>query len=419
MATFRLNISPRLRSDGTRNIRIRVTHHRVAKYLSTAHYVESANITKSGKIKDPTVVDAVEETIRKMRRAVNRLGFAADGLTCDELCRYIRKEINQAEFRLPFIEYGEKKIASKKQSTAGTYRVTFAAILRYTGGQDPDISEITVPWLRGFVDFLNKEATDSGRLANGRATSHYPANIRHIMNLAREEFNDEDIGHIAIRNNPFARFKIAKPKLSAHRAISREIVQALIDQPRYENRISAGRGEFDTRNVARDFFLISFCLMGMNAADIYEAKKPKGGILEYERKKTRDRRQDRALMQVKIPDVIIPILKRYKSGSKSPEMFRISAHYSSPETFNRALATGLKRIQDEKGWEHFDFYSARHTWATLAVNECGVDKYTVHAALDHVDKATAVTDIYIARDFKPLWAANEKVIKTLDWTNVK
>lgn len=419
MATFRLNISPRLRSDGTRNVRIRVTHHRVAKYLSTAHYVESANITKSGKIKDESVVDAVDETIRKMRRAVNRLGFAADGLTCDELCRYIKKEIDQAEFRLPFIEYGEKKIANKKPSTASTYRITFAAIRRYTGGQDPDISEITVPWLRGFVDFLNKEAAAAGRPINGRATTHYPSDIRHIFNLAREEFNDEDIGQVRIRHNPFAKFKIGKPKQAAHRDVPREIIQSLIDLPRYENRISEGRGEYDTRNVARDFFLISFCLMGINAADIYEMRKPKDGIVEYERKKTRDRRQDRALIRVKIPEQIKPLLKRYRSTSKSADMFRISSHYSSPETFNHALITGLRRIQEEKGWPRFDFYGARHSWATLAVNECGIDKYTVHAALDHVDKATAVTDIYIARDFRPFWAANEKVLDTFDWSRLE
>lgn len=418
MATFRLNISPRLRSDGTRNVRIRVTHHRVAMYLSTAHYVESANITKSGKIKDESVLDAVDATIKEMRRAVNRLGFAADGLTCDELCRYLKIEIAKKDFRLPFIEYGEKKIEAKKASTAGTYRITFAAIRRYTGGRDPDISEITVAWLRGFVDFLNMEAKAAGRPQNGRATTHYPADIRHIFRLAREEFNDEDIGSIRIKHNPFTKFKVGKPKLGAHRNIPREMIQALIDLPRYENPVAAGRGEFDTRNVARDFFLISFCLMGINAADLYEARKLKGDILEYNRKKTRDRREDRALMRIKVPEQILPLIKRYRSGPKSPDLLRITSHYSSPESFNQALATGLRRIRKEKGWDDFDFYSARHSWATLALNECGIDKYTVHAALTHVDKATAVTDIYIEKDFRLFWAANEKVLELFDWTNI-
>lgn len=418
MATFRLNISPRLRADGTRNVRIRVTHHRAVTYIPTPLYIEAAKITKSGKIRDESIVDSVDDTIKLMRRAVAKLGFAADALTCDELCRYIRKEINREEFRLPFIEYGRGKISSKKKSTAKTYEATFSAILRYTNGHDPDISEITAPWLTGFVDFLNQEAEASGRPRGCRATTHYPADIRHIFNLARQEFNDEDIGSIMIRHNPFGRFKVGKPKVSAHRNIPAEILQQLIDMPRYENKVAAGRGEFDTRNLARDFFLISFCLIGANAADLFEMAKERDGILTYERKKTRDRREDRALMKIKVPDQVRSFIDPYKSSARSSEMFRISSHYSSVETFTNALNTGLHRIQKERGWPKFDFYSARHTWATLALNECGVDKYTVHAALDHVDRATAVTDIYIAKDFRPFWAANDKVLSLFRWPDI-
>lgn len=45
----------------------------------------------------------------------------------------------------------------------------------------------------------------------------------------------------------------------------------------------------------------------------------------------------------------------------------------------------------------FEYYAARHSWATLAVNKVGIDKYTVHAALNHIDEAMRVTDIYIER----------------------
>ena len=47
-----------------------------------------------------------------------------------------------------------------------------------------------------------------------------------------------------------------------------------------------------------------------------------------------------------------------------------------------------------------EYYAARHSWATLAVNKVGIDKYTVHAALNHIDEAMKVTDIYIERDFE-------------------
>ncbi len=58
----------------------------------------------------------------------------------------------------------------------------------------------------------------------------------------------------------------------------------------------------------------------------------------------------------------------------------------------------------------FIFYISRHSWATIALNKVGVDKYTVHAALNHIDEAMKVTDIYIERDFVNENNANAKVI---------
>ena len=59
----------------------------------------------------------------------------------------------------------------------------------------------------------------------------------------------------------------------------------------------------------------------------------------------------------------------------------------------------------------FIFYISRHSWATIAVNKAGIDKYTVHAALNHRDETMRITDIYIERDFKIENDANTRVVK--------
>ena len=41
----------------------------------------------------------------------------------------------------------------------------------------------------------------------------------------------------------------------------------------------------------------------------------------------------------------------------------------------------------------------QHSWVTIALNKVGINKYTVHAVLNHVDESMRVTDIYIERDF--------------------
>ena len=61
--------------------------------------------------------------------------------------------------------------------------------------------------------------------------------------------------------------------------------------------------------------------------------------------------------------------------------------------------------------DDLEYYAARHSWATIALNKCKIDKYTVHAALNHVDENMRVTDIYIERDFVNENKANQKVVK--------
>ena len=43
-------------------------------------------------------------------------------------------------------------------------------------------------------------------------------------------------------------------------------------------------------NLARDVFMLSFCLWGTNAIDLYECTDLKNGRLTYNRAKTKDRR---------------------------------------------------------------------------------------------------------------------------------
>ncbi|QZE15136.1 hypothetical protein K4L44_04710 [Halosquirtibacter laminarini] len=78
--------------------------------------------------------------------------------------------------------------------------------------------------------------------------------------------------------------------------------------------------------------------------------------------------------------------------------------------FNVAINRNMRKIGDMLGIPGLTFYSARHSWATIAANEAGVDKYHVHVALNHVDPMMRVTDIYIKKDWSILDKANRKVI---------
>ena len=69
----------------------------------------------------------------------------------------------------------------------------------------------------------------------------------------------------------------------------------------------------------------------------------------------------------------------------------------------------LRRIREYLGWETLQFYQFRHSMATIARNELGIDKATVDEMLNHVG-GNRIADIYIKKDYKQINIANKKVV---------
>ena len=176
----------------------------------------------------------------------------------------------------------------------------------------------------------------------------------------------------------------------------------------YQNIHKGAKGtcRFD---LAKDCFILSFCMMGINSVDLYNATELRGNRLVYNRTKTKDRRLDKAKMEVIVPDMVLPIIKKYRD-STGKRLFKFYKDYRDHKAFNKAINKGLKEIGEQLGIDDLEYYAARHSWATIALNKCGIDKYTVHAALNHVDESMRVTDIYIERDFVNENKANAKVV---------
>ena len=59
-------------------------------------------------------------------------------------------------------------------------------------------------------------------------------------------------------------------------------------------------------------------------------------------------------------------------------------------------------------WLHLRY--ARHTWATIARNKCGISKDDVDLALNHVDQGLKMADAYIAKDWSLIDKANRVVL---------
>lgn len=177
----------------------------------------------------------------------------------------------------------------------------------------------------------------------------------------------------------------------------------------YQN-IRKGAKQTCRFDLSKDCFILSFCLMGMNSVDLYNATELIGNKIIYYRSKTKDRRLDKAKMVVVVPEMAMPIIEKYRDP-KGERIFNFYRFYRDHKAFNKALNKGLKEIGGLLNIDDLEFYAARHSWATIALNKCKVDKYTVHTSLNHIDESMRVTDIYIERDFVNENKANAKVVK--------
>ena len=73
------------------------------------------------------------------------------------------------------------------------------------------------------------------------------------------------------------------------------------------------------------------------------------------------------------------------------------------------MNTGIKQVWEkvEPGYRA-SLYAFRHSWATIAQNECGATMNDVDFALNH--SINRMAKVYVKIDFTPAWILNEKVI---------
>jgi integrase len=301
-------------------------------------------------------------------------------------------------------DYIQKLKDTGHSGTAVNYNCAINSLVKFAKRETVDVLAMTSKFVQNWIDWIGEQPTPKGK-SGGRAASLYFACLRAMHKRAHKEFNDEERGIIRIPFNPFAKVDVPKPKPTRKRALTMEQLRAIASVERPDT--------WDNKrfNLSCDAFMLSFMLIGMNAADLYDAPASAfdGERITYKRKKTRTRRDDEAEISVKVEPEVIHLVENCRDP-KGERLFRFCRLYSDPGTFNAALNKGLKQVGKALGIEDLEFYAARHSWATIATNEAGIDKYTVHEALNHVDPAMKVTDIYIKKNWSNIDKANRAVL---------
>lgn len=250
--------------------------------------------------------------------------------------------------------------------------------------------KMTVEWMEDFDKFLAKTAPKS----NARAINH--RNIRTVFNYARKR-KKMDIPY------PYDEFKI-KHQETRKLAMTVEQTRQLKDYNVPEKHIEK----------YRDLFMLMIYLRGINAADLFSAKKTQiiNGRLEYHRCKTG------AFCSIKIEPEAQEILNKY---SGKDYLLDIAERYKDTKDYLRKMDKGLKKIgpmayEGKHGKKKYDGLftwlssnAARHTWATLVAYDLGYSIDVASEGLTH-KYGSRTTQIYIMKMQKNVDRANRELI---------
>lgn len=404
------------KSDGTYNVKIRVTHNRQKRHIPTNIFVTAKELTRGLKVKDAAIADQLKKEVERYQHIAATIPqVRAQVMAIDEVVEYINGyEKQHGAFRLDFIQFGEQVVQEMmdcgRVGTGRYYKSALVALKRYLQRDHLDISEVTVKLLEDFCNFIKNEPARPHRVKGERAPSSYLGAVRILHNKAKERYNDEDAGIIRIPLSPFKRFKVPKPPITRKRSITVEQLQAIM-------QVKDGHTVDSRITTARDLFLLSFGLIGMNNVDLYNAVDYDGERITYKRTKTRSRRADEALISIKVEPCVRPLVEKYLDPT-GERVFNFHRRYASYQTMCTNINRGLKLIgaMESVKISDLEFYAARHTWATLARNKANIDKATIHEALNHVDEQMRITDIYIDKDYSQQDEANRRVLELVNFT---
>lgn len=216
-----------------------------------------------------------------------------------------------------------------------------------------------------------------------RAKEQYPVCIRQIFKAAMLEFNGYDNDVMIIKNNPWMVVKIPKADTAEKRAISAEECRKFFSVP-LPPSVMANPLEDLGRDVAR----MIICMGGINTVDLYNMKKRnfRGGKLCYNRAKTQGARRDNAYMEMWVEPMMFALFDKYAAPADDPYFFSFHNRYANYNSFDSNVNSGIKKICKFLGFpkdDQYCVYTFRHTWATIAQNDCDASVSDVAFGLNH------------------------------------
>ncbi len=406
MATFKPCVQKQ-RADGFYTVYIRLTHDRKIGYIKTDKVVSKKDVGKTKEIKDNFVLNYCTRQIMHYTQLLNDKDISNWNV------RDVQKYLETEELDLCFSDYARqhinKQINTGHERTSKNYKLALEHLERYFGTTKVMFSQLTSNNVNKWVDSL---------ASTHRAKEMYPTCMRQVFRAAVAELNDYDNNIIRIKNNPWMKVSIPESDRTTKRAISPEDCRKFFSAPMPETKMLSPLPEF-----GRDVAKIILCLGGINTVDLYSLQKSDyhNGVIGYKRAKTKHSRKDEAYFEMSVEPIIKPLMEKYKADDDDPFLFNFHTRFHDSDSFNANVNNGIKKVCKSMGLpkeKWYCVYTFRHTWGTVAQNDCDATIAEVAFGMNHIH-GFGTTRGYIKVDFTPAWELNAKVIDFIFFSTKK
>ena len=405
MATFKACVKAK-RKDGFYPVYIRVIHHKKVAYIPTDKMVNDKGLSKSGEIEDPYVMQFCTNRIVEYMEILNRVD--TEHWTVKDITDYLKSGYNDICFSDYARKHIDRMIDKGEQRNARNYELALHHMERFAGTTKVMFSHLTSNFVNRWIESMEQ---------THRAKEMYPICMRQVFKAAQVEMNDYDNGIIRIKTNPWVKVKIPKADRTEKLAITPEACRAFFSFPLPDSKM-----KYPLMELGRDVAMMVLCLAGINTVDLFNLRKEDyhGGIIHYQRAKTKKFRADGAYMEMRVPPILLPLFEKYANKDAADDhLFVFSQRHTTNDSFCANVNGGIRQICRAMGMtkdEDYSAYTFRHTWGTVAQNDCGASISEVAFAMNH-SSGHKVTRGYIKLDFTPAWLLNEKVVDFIFFTD--
>lgn len=340
MITLSLSVVPaKVLVDGTHKIRVAINHKHETRYIVTRFIVDDIKQFKNGRVVGRNDAVIINKKLRALldeyQDAIDRIN--SDAYTCSQIREYLsRYKSSKTTVSERWQEYIDELREEGRKGTAGLHEYSkkyfeekFSNMVLFES-----LSPNTITDLEKFLR--------SKKHLGDTTISMHMKRFKAIINAAKKE------NIVRYEIDPFAFYDMPE---SAVRELDITIEEL--------NKIRNYSPKEKPLKMARDIFLLSYYLGGINLIDLMKANFKNIEILEYVRTKTAHTKRGEKRISISIPDEAKTIIKRW-IGKNGTLDFEYNYSY---DNFRNYVTKQIQKLADILGInKRVVYYSARKSF---------------------------------------------------------